>query len=146
MAGSASAADAITKLIGDFSHRDHVKNLLEEVGNGDDEKSEIARSTLLSMPNVSVELLATMTVAVKLDESIRTANSNTRAIRELKREHDAIHGPESKGCSALKLGFERMEKMFFRGVCICLGVPTFLWIMMMVAKHFWTAAKSTTGS
>jgi len=122
------SSSAITKLIGNLPSNREVKNLLEEVDNGDEATSRVAVDTLQSL-NISKEMLGIMTIAIHLDET-------DRVLKEVNKMYKHIRSPEFEGCSALKLAVERIQKMFFRGVCICLGIPLLLWIIAALLEHY----------
>lgn len=132
-----NAAESITRLIGGLHHPNEVRNLLDEVDNGDEERSRIAKETLRNLPGVSTELLATLQVAIRLDEF-------STALISLQRQHNEIHGIGGRGCPPLKIETERLQKMFFRGVCICLLVPILLWAFISATQFLWRQQEPQT--
>ena len=110
------ASEGIIKLIGGLQHPNQVRVLLEEMDNGAPESASAARDTLNELPNVSTELLATLQVAILVDE----ISSN---LKVLQAEH--IKRGRS-GYSVLILKIKKIKKKFFHKIYIYLFIPIIL--------------------
>ncbi len=121
------AAESIMKLVGEAQRQDELRALLHEVGNGDENRVRAAREALRSVPGISTELLATLQVAIRMD-------TLATGLETLQSEH-VERG--KRGCSTLQVSMVKLEKKFFRGVCLCLLLPILLWAFFSVAQFLW---------
>ena len=124
---SCGAAESILKLVGEAQRQDELRTLLYDVGNGDEERVRAAREALRSVPGISTELLATLQVAIRMD-SLATGFETLQAEHVERGKH---------GCSTLRVSVVKLERRFFRGLCLCLLLPILLWAFISVAQFLW---------